>query len=63
MKLLNRIKFVFKYDIGSVFIVVPRGGALSTVQFTDYDEAEKFCNEQPLQYGKPSILVAVRKKR
>lgn len=60
MKLLKRLKFVFKYDIGQDFIIysIPDKNA---IQFIKYKDAKKFAESQ-IQY-RPKILVSVEENK
>lgn len=69
MKLFKRLQFAWKYDIEPGFIVVPFGSntfEYNPVRFMNYEDAEKFTKNEAYakpQFGKPSVLVIVRKAK
>lgn len=60
MTLLNRIKFAFKYDIESEYIVFDFKGQ-QAMRFLEYEDARKFSEEQ-VEYL-PNVLIAIKAKR
>lgn len=58
MKLLNRLKFIFKYSISTDFVVWDFKNQ-QAIRFLKYEDAEKFVKEQA-EYA-PRIFVAVRR--
>lgn len=64
MKLVKRIKFALKYDIEPEFIVAPFGKpTFEIIRFLKYEDAKDFAEQQPMQYGRPSIMVIIRKDK
>jgi hypothetical protein len=59
MKLLNRIKFVFKYDIEPEFIVYSIPDQLA-MRFLNYEDAKAFSDKQ-IQY-RPKIMVEIKEQ-
>ena len=59
VKLLQRIKYAFKYDFESDFIVysIPDQSAM---RFTNYEDARKFSDGQ-IQY-RPKVMIAIHSK-
>lgn len=64
MRLIERIKFVFTYDIDREFIVIDPESPHLSVRCTTYETAlevrAKFAESKPW-YGKAKILVGVSK--
>lgn len=64
MRLLQRLKFALKYDIGQEFIVIPFGEKNNACRFFKYEDALEYtkkCQEDHIYYERPSVLVIVGK--
>jgi len=62
MKLLQRIKFAFKYDFESEFIVIPIDEKMNACRFINYKDAYKYAHKQAPAYLPHQVFIAVRSK-
>ena len=60
MKIIDRLKFIFTYDVELQFLVFDFKGQQG-MTFMKYKDAKKFSDEQ-LEY-RPKVMVEIRKRK